>query len=100
MKTKLEDLKARRSALVARARSAEAQSRVQEAIGSMDVMDPTSELGRFVGNVSVEWNPLPWLRVQEQLGSAERVRDHHHRADDGRHRRQLGHGGNGHGEYK
>ena len=47
MKTKLEDLKARRSALVARARSAEAQSRVQEAIGSMDVMDPTSELGRF-----------------------------------------------------
>ena len=32
---------------VARARSAEAQSRVQEAIGSMDVMDPTSEIGRF-----------------------------------------------------
>lgn len=47
MKTKLEDLKARRSSLVARARSAEAQSRVQEAVGSMDVMDPTSELGRF-----------------------------------------------------
>ncbi|MDN5715959.1 MAG: PspA/IM30 family protein [Janibacter sp.] len=47
MKTKLEDLKSRRSALVARARSAEAQSRVQEAVGSMDVMDPTSDLGRF-----------------------------------------------------
>ena len=47
MKTKLEDLKTRRDTLVARARSAEAQSRVQEAIGSIDVMDPTSELGRF-----------------------------------------------------
>ena len=47
MKTKLEDLKARRSALVARARSAEAQARVQEAVGSIDVMDPSSELGRF-----------------------------------------------------
>ncbi len=28
-----------------------------------------SELGRFVGNVSVEWNPMSWLRVQEQLGA-------------------------------
>ncbi|MGZ8456228.1 MAG: SusC/RagA family TonB-linked outer membrane protein [Gemmatirosa sp.] len=28
-----------------------------------------SELGRFVGNVSVEWSPLSWLRIQEQLGS-------------------------------
>src|SRR5699024_9605137 len=47
MKTKLEDLKARRSALVARARSAEAQAKVQQAVGSLDVMDPTSDLGRF-----------------------------------------------------
>lgn len=47
MKSKLEDLKSRRSALVARARSAEAQSKVQEAVGSLDVMDPTSDLGRF-----------------------------------------------------
>lgn len=28
-----------------------------------------SELGRFIGNVSVEWTPLPWIRVQEQLGA-------------------------------
>jgi TonB-linked SusC/RagA family outer membrane protein len=28
-----------------------------------------SELGRFLGNVSLEWTPLPWLRIQEQLGS-------------------------------
>ncbi|MDO5627840.1 MAG: PspA/IM30 family protein [Mobilicoccus sp.] len=47
MKTKLDDLKSRRSALVARARTAEAQDRVQQAVGSINVMDPTSELSRF-----------------------------------------------------
>ena len=52
MKTKLEDLKARRSALVARARSAEAQARVQEAVGSIDVMDPTSDLSRFEDRIN------------------------------------------------
>lgn len=51
MKTKLEDLKARRSALVARARTAQAQGRVQEAIGSINVLDPTSELSRFEDKV-------------------------------------------------
>ena len=29
----------------------------------------SSELGRFIGNVNVDWAALPWLRVQEQLGS-------------------------------
>jgi phage shock protein A len=47
MRTKLEDLKNRRSQLVARARSAEAQSQVQESMASIDVMDPTSDLARF-----------------------------------------------------
>jgi phage shock protein A len=47
MRTKLEDLKNRRSQLVARARSAEAQAQVQESMSSIDVMDPTSELSRF-----------------------------------------------------
>ena len=47
MRTKLEDLKNRRSQLVARARAAEAQAQVQESLGSIDVMDPTSELARF-----------------------------------------------------
>lgn len=51
MRTKLEDLKGRRDQLVARARSAEAQTKVQEAIGSIDVMDPTSELSRFEDRV-------------------------------------------------
>ena len=47
MRTKLEDLKSRRDQLVARARAAEAQETVQGAMSSIDVMDPTSELGRF-----------------------------------------------------
>lgn len=47
MKTQLGDLKSRRDALVARARSAEAQEKVQKAMGSISVLDPTSELSRF-----------------------------------------------------
>ena len=47
MRTKLEDLQNRRSQLVARARAAAAQAQVQESMGSIDVMDPTSELSRF-----------------------------------------------------
>ncbi|MEN2737976.1 PspA/IM30 family protein [Microbacterium sp. X-17] len=47
MKDKLEQLKAKRSELIARAKVAEAQNKVHDAIKSVDVMDPTSELGRF-----------------------------------------------------
>ena len=47
MKIKLEDLQNRRSELIARARSAEAQEQVQQSMASIDVMDPTSELSRF-----------------------------------------------------
>ena len=47
MKTKLEDLKSRRGTLVARARSVEAQNKVQDAMASIDVMDPTSDLSRW-----------------------------------------------------
>ena len=47
MHTKLEDLKNRRSQLVARARAAEAKAKVQQSMSSIDVMDPTSELSRF-----------------------------------------------------
>jgi phage shock protein A len=47
MRTKLEDLKSRRSQLVARARAADAQAQVQQSMGAIDVMDPTSELSRF-----------------------------------------------------
>ncbi|KGN40445.1 PspA/IM30 family protein [Knoellia aerolata] len=47
MRTKLEDLKNRRSQLIARSRSAEAQAQVQQSMSAIDVMDPTSELSRF-----------------------------------------------------
>lgn len=51
MKTKLEDLKSRRSTLVARARSVEAQEKVSDALGSIDVMDPSSDLSRWEDNI-------------------------------------------------
>ncbi|MBK0418927.1 PspA/IM30 family protein [Leucobacter sp. CSA1] len=47
MKQKLEQLKTKRSELVARAKVAEAQNRVADAVKSVDILDPTSELGRF-----------------------------------------------------
>lgn len=47
MKMKLEQLRGKRDELVARAKIAEAQSRVLDAVQSIDIMDPTSELGRF-----------------------------------------------------
>jgi phage shock protein A len=54
MEQKLQDLKAKRDQLVARAKTAEAQSRVNEAVGNIDVMDPTSDLGRFEEKVRRE----------------------------------------------
>lgn len=54
MKTKLDELKSKRGTLVARARSAEAQNKVQQAMSSIDVMDPTSELSRFEDKIKRE----------------------------------------------
>ena len=51
MKVKLEELKSKRSELLARAKVAEAQTKVQDAISSINVLDPTSELGRFEDKV-------------------------------------------------
>lgn len=47
MKDKLSELRTKRDQLVARAKSAQAQAQVQSAIGSINVLDPTSELARF-----------------------------------------------------
>ncbi|WP_327085879.1 PspA/IM30 family protein [Nonomuraea sp. NBC_01738] len=47
MKDKLGELKGKRDQLIARARTAQAQSQVQDAIKSIDIMDPTSEVSRF-----------------------------------------------------
>lgn len=51
MRSKLEELRSKRDQLVARSKSAEAQNKVQDAIGSINVLDPTSELSRFEENV-------------------------------------------------
>ena len=51
MKDRLEQLKSRRDQLVARQKSAEAQAKVTDAISSINVMDPTSELARYEDRV-------------------------------------------------
>ncbi|GIT81938.1 membrane protein [Leifsonia sp. LS1] len=47
MKQKLEQLKSKRAELIARAKSAQAQSQVLDAVKSVDILDPTSEVSRF-----------------------------------------------------
>ena len=54
MKEKLTELRAKRDQLVARAKAAQAQARVQQAVGAIDVLDPTSELSRFEERVRRE----------------------------------------------
>ncbi|WP_406392409.1 PspA/IM30 family protein [Streptomyces sp. NBC_00887] len=54
MKTKLTQLKSTRDELVARSESAQAQNRMMDAVKSIDVMDPTSELSRFEDKVRRE----------------------------------------------
>ena len=51
MKQKLEQLKSKRTELLARAKVAEAQNKVHDAVKSIDVLDPTSDLGRFEDKV-------------------------------------------------
>jgi phage shock protein A len=51
MKQKLVELKSKSAELMARQKSAEAQNKVHDAVKSIDVMDPTSELGRFEDKV-------------------------------------------------
>ncbi|MGO1860426.1 PspA/IM30 family protein [Agrococcus casei] len=47
MKVKLDELKTKRSQLIARQKTASAQQQVHDAVKSIDIMDPTSEIGRF-----------------------------------------------------
>ncbi|MFS0699425.1 PspA/IM30 family protein [Cellulomonas sp. 179-A 4D5 NHS] len=53
-KERLADLRNRRDNLVARQKSAQAQSQLQDALGSINVLDPTSELSRFEDKVRRE----------------------------------------------
>ncbi|MFF2325116.1 MULTISPECIES: PspA/IM30 family protein [unclassified Streptomyces] len=54
MKNKLTELRSKRDELVARARSAQAQNRMMDAVKNVDVLDPTSELSRFEEKVRRE----------------------------------------------
>ncbi|SDU60896.1 PspA/IM30 family protein [Jiangella alkaliphila] len=54
MKDKLSDLRNKRDELVARAKSAQAQAQVQDAVKSIDIFDPTSEVSRFEEKVRRE----------------------------------------------
>ena len=47
MRTKLGELTSKRDELIARSKTVDAQRQVQEAIGSIDLLDPTSEISRF-----------------------------------------------------
>jgi len=47
MKTKLDQLKSKRSELIARQKTADAQIKVHDAVKSIDVLDPTSDISRF-----------------------------------------------------
>ena len=51
MKERLSDLKTRRDQLVARQKTAQAQATVADAMGSINLMDPTSELSRYEDKV-------------------------------------------------
>ncbi|MDO4606056.1 MAG: PspA/IM30 family protein [Bowdeniella nasicola] len=54
MRMKLEELKSRRDQLVARQKTAQAQAKVTDAIQSINVLDPTSELSRWEEQVRRE----------------------------------------------
>ncbi|MGW5851567.1 PspA/IM30 family protein [Streptomyces sp. NPDC055254] len=54
MKDKLTELRAKRDELVARARTAQAQNTMTDAVKSIDLMDPTSDLNRFEEKVRRE----------------------------------------------
>ncbi|GGI47763.1 phage shock protein A [Agromyces flavus] len=54
MKQKLVELQNKRSELIARAKTAQAQQQVHEAVKSIDILDPTSEIGRFEDKIRRE----------------------------------------------
>jgi phage shock protein A len=54
MKAKLNELTTKRDELIARAKTAEATSHVQDSLKSIDILDPTSELGRFEDKIRRE----------------------------------------------
>ena len=54
MRGKLGELTSKRDELVARSKTVDAQQQVHDAIGSIDIMDPTSEISRFEDKIRRE----------------------------------------------
>ncbi|EAR25060.1 hypothetical protein A20C1_00691 [marine actinobacterium PHSC20C1] len=54
MRAKLSELTAKRDELVARSKTVEAQTQVHDALKSIDLLDPTSDLGRFEDKIRRE----------------------------------------------
>jgi phage shock protein A len=54
MKEKLNELSAKRDELAARSKSVQAQGQVQDALKNINVLDPTSDLGRFEDKIRRE----------------------------------------------
>ncbi len=67
MKEKLNQLKTKRDNLVARAKTAEAQGQVQDALKNINVLDPSSDLGRFEEKIRRE---EARVRGQEELNAS------------------------------
>ncbi|WP_461171877.1 PspA/IM30 family protein [Arthrobacter sp. Z1-9] len=67
MKGKLNQLTSKRNELVARSKTAAAQAQVHDAIKSIDIMDPTSEVGRFEEKIRREEAKV---RGQQELASS------------------------------
>jgi phage shock protein A len=67
MKSKLNELTTKRDELLARAKTAQATAQVQDSIKSIDILDPTSELGRFEEKIRREEAKV---RGQAELASS------------------------------
>ena len=81
MRGKLDELISKRDELAARAKSAEAQRRVNDALSQIDVMDPTAELGRFEEKVRRE---EARVRGQQELQASSLDRQFEQLEDLGR----------------
>ena len=67
MKGKLNELTSKRNELVARSKTAAAQTQVHDALKSIDIMDPTSEVGRFEEKIRREEAKV---RGQQELAAS------------------------------
>jgi len=67
MKQKRQELVSRRDELVARSKAVQAQAQVQDAVKSVNILDPTSELSRFEDKIRRE---EARVRGQEELAAS------------------------------